>query len=62
MPILPLLFYALCAVGMGLSALKLCDVIAWSWFWTLSPFMAAGVIAVAIIAIVISANLMSDGL
>ena len=36
--------------------LKLCGVIAWSWWWVLSPLWIMGAIIIALIALLVLAN------
>jgi len=45
-PIVPLL-------GVAFVILKLCNVIAWSWWWVLAPFWAPLAIAAVVCAVIV---------
>ena len=40
--------------------LKLCGVIAWSWWWVLSPLWISFIIAIILIAIVVAMEIHTD--
>ena len=52
-PIVPL-------VGLAFVILKLCNVIAWSWWWVLAPFWAPLAIAAVVILIMLLAAVFAD--
>lgn len=39
-------------LGIAFIVLKLCGVIAWSWWWVLAPFWIPGVIVLSILILV----------
>ena len=52
----PVGFPILGVLGLIFITLKLCGVIAWSWWWVLAPFWIPVVIALIIIVVMLWAN------
>lgn len=49
-------------LGVAFVILKLCNVIAWSWWWVLAPFWIGGGLVLAILLVVLAADVILDRL